>query len=113
MRYRDATLGWPEKTPDLEKFYPTNVLVTAYDILFFWVARMMMFGTFAGVQTPELLNAGDGSARDGRPQIPFHDIYLHGLVRDEQGRKMSKSLGNGIDILATNQPEVALHAIEL
>lgn len=92
-----STLGWPEKTPDLEKFYPTNVLVTAYDILFFWVARMMMFGTFAGVQTPELLNAGDGSARDGRPQIPFHDIYLHGLVRDEQGRKMSKSLGNGID----------------
>ena len=92
-----STLGWPEKTPDLEKFYPTNVLVTAYDILFFWVARMMMFGTFAGVQTPELLNAGDDSARDGRPQIPFHDIYLHGLVRDEQGRKMSKSLGNGID----------------
>lgn len=92
-----STLGWPEKTPDLEKFYPTNVLVTAYDILFFWVARMMMFGTFAGVQTPELLNAGDGSARDDRPQIPFHDIYLHGLVRDEQGRKMSKSLGNGID----------------
>ena len=92
-----STLGWPEKTPDLEKFYPTNVLVTAYDILFFWVARMMMFGTFAGVQTPELLNAGSYGERDGRPQIPFHDIYLHGLVRDEQGRKMSKSLGNGID----------------
>ncbi|WP_339018771.1 valine--tRNA ligase [Corynebacterium simulans] len=92
-----STLGWPEKTPDLEKFYPTNVLVTAYDILFFWVARMMMFGTFAGVQTPELLNAGSSAERDGRPQIPFHDIYLHGLVRDEQGRKMSKSLGNGID----------------
>ena len=88
-----STLGWPDKTPDLEKFYPTNVLVTAYDILFFWVARMMMFGTFAGTKTPELL----GNGTDGRPQIPFKDLYLHGLVRDEQGRKMSKSLGNGID----------------
>jgi len=88
-----STLGWPDKTPDLEKFYPTNVLVTAYDILFFWVARMMMFGTFAGTKTPELL----GEGTDGRPQIPFKDLYLHGLVRDEQGRKMSKSLGNGID----------------
>ncbi|MER0091361.1 valine--tRNA ligase [Corynebacterium sp. KPL2680] len=88
-----STLGWPDKTPDLEKFYPTNVLVTAYDILFFWGARMMMFGTFAGTKTPELL----GKGTDGRPQIPFKDLYLHGLVRDEQGRKMSKSLGNGID----------------
>lgn len=88
-----STLGWPEKTPDLEKFYPTNVLVTGYDIIFFWVARMMMFGTFASTQTPELLGTGE----NGRPQIPFKDLYLHGLVRDEQGRKMSKSLGNGID----------------
>lgn len=88
-----STLGWPEKTPDLEKFYPTSVLVTAYDILFFWVARMMMFGTFAGKNTPEVL----GEGVDGRPIIPFTDLYLHGLVRDEKGRKMSKSLGNGID----------------
>lgn len=88
-----STMGWPEKTPELEKFYPTTVLVTAYDILFFWVARMMMFGTFAGTQTPDVL----GTGADGRPQIPFEHIFLHGLVRDEKGRKMSKSLGNGID----------------
>ncbi|MCS5480221.1 valine--tRNA ligase [Corynebacterium sp. YIM 101645] len=88
-----STMGWPEQTPDLAKFYPTSVLVTAYDILFFWVARMMMFGTFAAKITPEILGEGTG----GRPQVPFTDLFLHGLVRDEQGRKMSKSLGNGID----------------
>ena len=88
-----STMGWPDRTPELAKFYPTSVLVTAYDILFFWVARMMMFGTFAAETTPELL----GQGRDGRPQVPFTDLFLHGLVRDEHGRKMSKSLGNGID----------------
>ncbi len=75
-----STLGWPNKTEDLAKFYPTSVLVTGYDILFFWVARMMMWGLFAmdGVQ-------------------PFHTIALHGLVRDKFGKKMSKSKGNVVD----------------
>lgn len=77
-----STLGWPEQTEDLKKFYPTSVLVTGYDILFFWVARMMIFGLFA---------------MDGIP--PFHVIALHGLVRDKFGKKMSKSRGNSIDPL--------------
>lgn len=88
-----STMGWPDDTPELRKFYPTSVLVTAYDILFFWVARMMMFGTFAAEVTPEIL----GEGTDGRPEVPFTDLFLHGLVRDEHGRKMSKSLDNGID----------------
>ncbi len=76
-----STLGWPDDTPDLQRYYPTDVMETGYDILFFWVARMIMQG----------LNLTD--------KIPFHTIYLHGLVRDEQGRKMSKTTGNIIDPL--------------
>jgi valyl-tRNA synthetase len=88
-----STMGWPSRTAELEKFYPTSVLVTGYDILFFWVARMMMFGTFVGGDDAVTLDGSRG------PQVPFRDMFLHGLIRDEFGRKMSKSKGNGVNPL--------------
>ena len=74
-----STLGWPEKTEDLQKYYPTSTLVTGFDIIFFWVARMITMGM-------EFMD-----------EVPFHDVYINQLIRDKKGRKMSKSLGNGID----------------
>ena len=78
-----STLGWPEETPEFKTFYPSDVLCTAREIITLWVSRMVMMGQYC---------AGD---------IPFRDVYIHAMIQDGEGRKMSKSLGNGIDPLVT------------
>ncbi len=91
-----STLGWPEDAPDVQRYYPTNALVTGFDIIFFWVARMMMMGLHF------------------MKEVPFSTIYIHALVRDEKGAKMSKSKGNVIDPLQPDRRirrrRAALHA---
>ncbi|MDP4244098.1 MAG: valine--tRNA ligase, partial [Bacteroidota bacterium] len=91
-----ATLGWPEATPDLIEFYPTSLLSTGFEIIFFWVARMIM----AGIEFMPSIPMKDGSPRtELKDLIPFRDVYFHNIVRDLDGRKMSKSLGNSPDLL--------------